>query len=119
MTKLACAIALSLIAAGDFAAAHAAEQSAPAESNVLGAPTPSIHADRSITFTLKAPDAHTVQVAGGDGLGSERFRAGIGGAAEALKQAGVKVIYFESTGTAHEWQTWRRGLNDFLPRLFR
>jgi hypothetical protein len=144
MTKLACAIALSLIAAGDFAPAHASEQSAPAESNVLGAPTPSIHADRSITFTLKAPDAHTVQVAGGDGLGSgpfanpsafnsrvklfwlgvgtaepERFRAGIGGAAEALKQAGVKVVYFESTGTAHEWQTWRRGLNDFVPRLFR
>ena len=23
-----------------------------------------------------------------------------------------------SPGTAHEWQTWRRDLNDFLPRLF-
>jgi enterochelin esterase-like enzyme len=49
----------------------------------------------------------------------ERFRAGIGGAAQALKQAGVRVEYFESAGTAHEWQTWRRDLNDFVPRLFR
>jgi len=28
-------------------------------------------------------------------------------------------VYFESNGTAHEWQTWRRDLNDFVPRLFR
>ena len=50
---------------------------------------------------------------------SERFRASIGGAAEALKAAGVRLVYFESNGTAHEWQTWRRHLNDFVPRLFR
>jgi hypothetical protein len=31
----------------------------------------------------------------------------------------VHVVYFESAGTAHEWQTWRRGFNDFVPRLFR
>jgi enterochelin esterase-like enzyme len=49
----------------------------------------------------------------------ELFRIGIGGAAEALKVAGVQVVYFESNGTAHEWQTWRRSLNDFVPRLFR
>jgi enterochelin esterase-like enzyme len=49
----------------------------------------------------------------------ELFRIGLGGAAEALKQAGVQVVYFESNGTAHEWQTWRRSLNDFVPRLFR
>jgi enterochelin esterase-like enzyme len=73
MNKLACATALGLLVILDFVSARAAEQSAPAESNVLGAPTPRIHADRSITFTLKAPDAHTVQVAGGDGLGSGPF----------------------------------------------
>ena len=73
MTKLACAIALGLIAVGDFAPAPAADQPSPAESNVLGALTPSIHANRSITFTLKAPEARTVQVAGGDGLGSGPF----------------------------------------------
>ena len=49
----------------------------------------------------------------------EGFRAGIGGAAQTLQAAGVRVVYFESNGTAHEWQTWRRALNDFAPRLFR
>ena len=49
----------------------------------------------------------------------ELFRTGIGAAVQALKDAGVHVMYFESAGTAHEWQTWRRGLNDFVPRLFR
>lgn len=49
----------------------------------------------------------------------EQFRAGIGGAVEALRSAGVRLVYFESGGTAHEWQTWRRDLNDFAPRLFR
>jgi enterochelin esterase-like enzyme len=47
------------------------------------------------------------------------FRAGIGGAVQALRGAGVRVVYFESYGTAHEWQTWRRDLNDLAPRLFR
>jgi enterochelin esterase family protein len=37
---------------------------------------------------------------------------------EALDKAGVKHVYYESPGTAHEWQTWRRSLNDFAPRLF-
>jgi enterochelin esterase family protein len=49
----------------------------------------------------------------------EIFRAGIGEAAQALTAAGVRLEYFESKGTAHEWQTWRRDLNDFAPRLFR
>jgi len=38
---------------------------------------------------------------------------------DALTQAGVHNVYFESPGTAHEWLTWRRCLNDFAPRLFR
>jgi enterochelin esterase family protein len=38
---------------------------------------------------------------------------------EQLSQAGIKNVYFESPGTAHEWLTWRRCLNDFAPRLFR
>ncbi len=36
-----------------------------------------------------------------------------------LTKAGIKNIYFESAGTAHEWLTWRRCLNDFAPRLFK
>jgi len=38
---------------------------------------------------------------------------------EALTQAGIKNVYFESPDTAHEWLTWRRALADFAPRLFR
>jgi len=54
------------------------------------------------------------------GVGTEegRFRNGIKGAAEALRAAGVNIVYFESPGTAHEWQTWRRDLRDFAGRLF-
>jgi enterochelin esterase-like enzyme len=37
---------------------------------------------------------------------------------EALDQAGIKNVFVESSGTAHEWQTWRRALYDFAPRLF-
>ena len=36
-----------------------------------------------------------------------------------LEAAGIKHVVFESAGTSHEWQTWRRSLNDFAPRLFR
>ena len=36
-----------------------------------------------------------------------------------LARAGIHNVYFESPGTAHEWLTWRRCLNDFAPRLFR
>jgi enterochelin esterase family protein len=53
------------------------------------------------------------------GAEPEMFRTSIGGAVETLKSAGVKLVYFESDGTAHEWQTWRRSLNDLAPRLFR
>jgi enterochelin esterase-like enzyme len=49
----------------------------------------------------------------------ELFRAGIGAAVQALKAAGVRVVYFESYGTAHEWQTWRRDLKELAPLLFR
>jgi len=38
---------------------------------------------------------------------------------EKLDQHGIKHVYFESMGTAHEWQTWRRSLHGFAPLLFR
>ena len=34
-------------------------------------------------------------------------------------QSGINVRYFESPGTAHEWQSWRRSLHEFAPLLFR
>jgi enterochelin esterase-like enzyme len=36
----------------------------------------------------------------------------------ALEKAGIKHVYYESPGTAHEWQTWRRSLHHFAPLLF-
>jgi enterochelin esterase family protein len=47
-----------------------------------------------------------------EGPGAKNF-------SEALTKAGIKNVYFESPGTAHEWLTWRRCLNDFAPRLFK
>jgi enterochelin esterase-like enzyme len=37
---------------------------------------------------------------------------------EALQQAGVPSVYYESPQTAHEWQSWRRSLYVFAPLLF-
>ncbi len=37
---------------------------------------------------------------------------------EALKQAGIKSVFYESPETAHEWQSWRRSLHEFAPLLF-
>ena len=36
-----------------------------------------------------------------------------------LTQAGIKNVYYESPGTAHEWLTWRRCFKEFAPLLFR
>jgi enterochelin esterase family protein len=47
-----------------------------------------------------------------EGPGTKNF-------SENLTKAGIHNVYFESPGTAHEWLTWRRCLNDFAPRLFR
>jgi enterochelin esterase-like enzyme len=49
----------------------------------------------------------------------EQFRAGIRKLHAALNDAGIKHVYVESPDTDHEWQTWRRNLHDFAPRLFR
>jgi len=49
----------------------------------------------------------------------ERMRAGLLELHKSLEEAGIKHVFYESPGTAHEWQTWRRDLKDFAPRLFR
>lgn len=50
--------------------------------------------------------------------GRERGAASAKTNADALKQAGVNSFYYESPETAHEWQSWRRSLNQFAPLLF-
>jgi enterochelin esterase-like enzyme len=37
---------------------------------------------------------------------------------EAMNKAGIPAVWFEAPGTSHEWQTWRKCLLDFTPRLF-
>lgn len=37
----------------------------------------------------------------------------------ALKEAGVKAVFYESPDTAHEWQSWRRSLHEIAPLLFK
>jgi enterochelin esterase-like enzyme len=48
----------------------------------------------------------------------ERMRAGLLRLHAALDDARIKHVFYESPGTDHEWQTWRRDLQDFVPRLF-
>ena len=36
-----------------------------------------------------------------------------------LNALGINAHYYESTGTDHEWLTWRRGLNEFIPNIFK
>ena len=44
--------------------------------------------------------------------------AGVNNYHSGLASAGIKHVYYESPGTAHEWQTWRRSLHEFAPLLF-
>ena len=55
----------------------------------------------------------------GAGTGETTFLEAAAKLHSALEAAGVKHVTFESKGTAHEWQTWRRSLHDFAPRLFK
>ena len=48
----------------------------------------------------------------------ERFHNSVKNYRDALDNAGIKTVFYESPGTAHEWQTWRRSLREFAPLLF-
>jgi enterochelin esterase-like enzyme len=48
----------------------------------------------------------------------ERMHTGLVSFNNFLEQAGIQHVFYESPGTAHEWQTWRRDLNLFAPLLF-
>jgi para-nitrobenzyl esterase len=56
------------------------------------------------------------------GMGTQEpnpFPGAIGSFRAMLDTQGIKYVFFSSPGTAHEWLTWRRDLNDFAPRLFK
>jgi len=56
------------------------------------------------------------------GVGTEepaRMHDGLERLHTSLVEANISHVFYESPGTAHEWQTWRRDLKDFAPRLFK
>jgi enterochelin esterase family protein len=56
------------------------------------------------------------------GVGTEEpamMKNGLEKLHQSLEDAKIDHVFYESPGTAHEWQTWRRDLKDFAPRLFR
>ncbi|HEY3624917.1 MAG TPA: alpha/beta hydrolase-fold protein [Terracidiphilus sp.] len=56
------------------------------------------------------------------GVGTDepaRMKNGLERLHTSLEDAKIQHVFYESPGTSHEWQTWRRDLNDFAPRLFR
>ncbi len=38
---------------------------------------------------------------------------------KSLNEMGINAVYAKSEGTAHEWLTWRRGLNQFVKNIFK
>ncbi|MFZ0472786.1 MAG: alpha/beta hydrolase-fold protein [Bacteroidales bacterium] len=55
------------------------------------------------------------------GLGTKEpnpFPGSVGAFRAMLDKTGIKHVYYESPGTAHEWLTWRRCLYEFAPLLF-
>jgi enterochelin esterase-like enzyme len=55
----------------------------------------------------------------GAGTAEARAHQGMQAIHAALDHIGVRHVFYEAVGTAHEWQTWRKCLHDFAPRLFR
>jgi S-formylglutathione hydrolase FrmB len=69
---------------------------------------------------VAAGDTNAAPARGGRG-----GRGGFGGfggdpkaSTDALKEAGINSHFYVSPETAHEWQSWRRSLNQFAPLLF-
>jgi enterochelin esterase-like enzyme len=49
----------------------------------------------------------------------ERMQTMVKGFHEGLEKAGIKHVFYQSPGTAHEWQSWRRSLNQFAGLIFK
>ncbi|WP_026260678.1 alpha/beta hydrolase-fold protein [Spirosoma luteum] len=49
----------------------------------------------------------------------ERMYTGVNGFHQTLEKAGIKHVYYESPGTSHEWQTWRRSLRQYASLIFK
>ncbi|HXK65814.1 MAG TPA: alpha/beta hydrolase-fold protein [Spirochaetota bacterium] len=47
------------------------------------------------------------------------FPGSVGAFRKMLEKQGIKYTFYESPGTAHEWQTWRRSLYQFAQFIFK
>ena len=65
------------------------------------------------------PPSISASICSGLARSTESAFDGIKTSVDTLKAAGINVVYYESPGTAHEWLTWRRHLNELAPLLFR
>jgi enterochelin esterase family protein len=54
----------------------------------------------------------------GAGTAEEGIYYGVKKNLSELASVGINSVFVEFPGTAHEWQTWRKSLHDFAPRLF-
>lgn len=55
----------------------------------------------------------------GAGSGETQFVKMVNDTKQKLEGLGIKPITYISQGTYHEWHTWRRHLNEFVPLLFK
>lgn len=55
----------------------------------------------------------------GAGTAETSFYNGLRDFHAVLQAGGINALFVPSPGTGHEFQTWRRALNEFAPRLFR
>ncbi len=56
------------------------------------------------------------------GLGTKEpnpFPGSVGAFCKMMEKQGIKYVYYESPGTAHEWLTWRRSLHQYAQLLFK
>jgi enterochelin esterase family protein len=56
------------------------------------------------------------------GLGTKEpnpFPGSVGAFRKMMEKKGIKYVYYESPGTAHEWLTWRRSLHQYAQLLFK
>jgi enterochelin esterase-like enzyme len=91
------ALLLIILAAG-FCPGQTADAGNPATSNVMGAEYPKVHADLSVTFRIKAPDAKKVQVDLGKLWDMERDSDGVWSVTIAPQVPGFHYYYLNIDG---------------------
>lgn len=73
---------------------------------------------RAIRLDLSTSEPKPMLVWMGAGTAESSRMTSAKATVEAMTRAGIKAVWFEAPGTSHEWQTWRKCLYDFAPRLF-